>query len=426
LGELVMSFERPDLATLIERIQNDAQSRLSVAQLRRSNANVFAKVLAGAVHTLYGFIAYLHRQQFFDTAEAEYLDRWGSLYGLTRKKASKATGSVVFSFSDGQVSIPEGTVLQHEDGAQYVTTSGVDSDNVVTVEALTAGTDGNQTAGDVLSLVSPISGVYSESTIKALSGGSEEESDSAFRSRLLERVQETPHAGTQSDYENWALEVPGVTRAWCNPLEDGNGSVAVRFVCDENESILPDKAMLDLVQSYLDDLRPVTAQVYVKQITRAAASMSRTSVLLSVPRWAKKTMRLNRRFLILYRTAMPCLLSEKSHGCSKRCGIHGPFEEPASARTRMAARRHNKSLRDADRSLGGGAREGGLQSVSFDYRSGPAFLRRKFSGVAHPVGASGRVHKTLVRREQHDAAQAASLEDQGCRHADTKLLCRTG
>jgi uncharacterized phage protein gp47/JayE len=269
-----MSFERPDLATLIERIQNDAQSRLSVAQLRRSNANVFAKVLAGAVHTLYGYITYMHRQQFFDTAEAEYLDRWGSLYGLTRKKASKATGSVVFSFSDGQVSIPEGTVLQHEDGAQYVTTGGVDANSVVTIEALTAGTDGNQTAGDVLSLVSPISGVYSECTIKALSGGSEEESDSAFRSRLLERVQETPHAGTQSDYENWALEVPGVTRAWCNPLEDGNGSVAVRFVCDENESILPDKAMLDKVQAYIDELRPVTAQVYVKQITLQPVNIS--------------------------------------------------------------------------------------------------------------------------------------------------------
>ena len=53
-----MSFERPTLKEIIERLDGDTQSRLSVPQMRRSNARVFDRVLAGAAHSLYGYIEY--------------------------------------------------------------------------------------------------------------------------------------------------------------------------------------------------------------------------------------------------------------------------------------------------------------------------------------------------------------------------------
>lgn len=59
-----MSFERPTLKEIIARLDGDTQSRLSVPQMRRSNARVFDRVLAGAAHSLYGYIEYLNRQQF--------------------------------------------------------------------------------------------------------------------------------------------------------------------------------------------------------------------------------------------------------------------------------------------------------------------------------------------------------------------------
>lgn len=43
-----MSFERPTLKEIIDRLDGETQSRLSVPQLRRSNAKVFDRVLAGA------------------------------------------------------------------------------------------------------------------------------------------------------------------------------------------------------------------------------------------------------------------------------------------------------------------------------------------------------------------------------------------
>lgn len=232
-----MSFERPTLKEIIDRLDGETQSRLSVPQLRRSNAKVFDRVLAGAAHSLYGYISYLNRQQFFDTAESEYLDRWASIYGLLRKKATRASGAVTFSFSADLVNVPVGTILQSDDGVQYQTTGAVASDGKAAVEALNDGVIGNQQDGDVLTLVSPIVGVFSEVEIIKLGGGSEAESDDSLRARLLSRVRETPCGGTSSDYVQWALEIPGVTRAWCFPQEKGEGTVTVRFVCDGYENV---------------------------------------------------------------------------------------------------------------------------------------------------------------------------------------------
>ena len=50
-----MSFERPTLKEIIDRLDGETQSRLSVPQLRRSNAKVFDRVLSGAAHSLYGY-----------------------------------------------------------------------------------------------------------------------------------------------------------------------------------------------------------------------------------------------------------------------------------------------------------------------------------------------------------------------------------
>lgn len=262
-----MSFERPTLKELIERIGNDTESRLSVSQLRRSNAGVFSRVLAGAVHGLYGFIEYISKQCFFDTAEEQYLDRWASIFGVKRKAATKASGTIEFSYSGSQVTIPVGTVLQSEDSVRYKTTSAVDSDGIASVEAVEAGDEGNQTAGDVLTLTSPIEGVLSEAEIIGLAGGADAEDDESLRARLLSKARETANGGTKADYVQWALEVPGITRAWCFPEGSGIGTVDVYVVCDDAASIVPDEAMLQKVQDYIDSKRPVTAHLTVSAPT---------------------------------------------------------------------------------------------------------------------------------------------------------------
>lgn len=272
-----MSFERPTLSTLIERTGADVESRLSAAQLRRSNARVFARVLAGASHVLHGRLDYIAKQLFFDTAEGEYLDRWGSVFGIYRKQATKATGSVAFSFSDGEVDIPVGTIVQSEDGVQYETTTSPSS-GVAEVRAIEAGAAGDLEEGDELSLVSPIAGVLSEAVCHGISGGTDEESDDDLRERLFERARETPCGGAAQDYVGWAKSIAGVTRAWVYPMEDGDGTVVLRFVCDEEDSIIPSAEMVARVQSYIDEVRPVTARVRVSAPVTQAVNIRLSSV----------------------------------------------------------------------------------------------------------------------------------------------------
>ena len=81
-----------------------------------------------------------------------------------------------------------------------------------------------------LTLDSPIVGVNASANVTAgaLTGGADAEDDDSLRARLLARIKEPPQGGSKADYVTWALEVPGVTRAWCYPEEMGDGTVTLR------------------------------------------------------------------------------------------------------------------------------------------------------------------------------------------------------
>ena len=57
-----------------------------------------------------------------------------------------------------------------------------------------------------------------------IAGGADEQSDLLLLQRVLARLRQPPHGGADFDYIRWALEVPGVTRAWVYPLELGAGT----------------------------------------------------------------------------------------------------------------------------------------------------------------------------------------------------------
>lgn len=265
-----MAFTRPTLQELIERIEADMVSRLELpgSLLRRSLAKVIARVIAGAAHLLHGHLEFISKQIFPDVSEAEFLDRQASIYGINRKAATFATGDLTFSGVDG-TEIPEGTVLQRADGTQYETTDdGTVASGTATVPctASLAGEDGNTDEGTEMSLTAPIEGITATATVASggLDGGADEEEDEDLRTRLLERLQNPPQGGSATDYEQWALAVSGVTRAWVYSNYTGLGTVGVTFVLDDDESsIIPDSGKVTEVQDYIDARRPVTADVTV-------------------------------------------------------------------------------------------------------------------------------------------------------------------
>lgn len=264
-----MSFSRPTLQALVDRVRSDVLSRLAADDvLRRADGEVYARVMGGVAHGLYGYLEWLAQQLVYDTAESEFLERWASIWGVSRKAAAQATGTATFTVQAGAL-VPSGTLLQALDGVQYQTTAeatGTAPTYTAPVQAVVAAAAGNRAAGQALALVSPVAGVQPSTLAGELSGGADVETDDALRSRLLARIQAPPQGGAAADYVTWALQVAGVTRAWVCPQELGPGTVTVRFVRDNDgtgAAIIPDAGEVATVQAYIDARRPVTAQLTV-------------------------------------------------------------------------------------------------------------------------------------------------------------------
>jgi uncharacterized phage protein gp47/JayE len=265
-----MPFQRKSLRALVDQAQTEMNARLPEgdARLPSSVLNVLAHVYSGGVSGLYGYLDWLALQLMIDTAESEYLERWANIWGINRKPASAAVGQVSVPGVAGAV-VPVGLLLQRGDGRQFSVSSEtpVSPDSVATVDvvALDPGVLGDTDAGETLQLVEAVAGLESSATVTdtGIAGGADTETDDALRERLLFRIQQPPHGGAMHDYVAWAKEVPGVTRAWCYPLELGLGTVTVRFVCNGSDDIFPDELKIDEVAAHIESVRPLTAQVSV-------------------------------------------------------------------------------------------------------------------------------------------------------------------
>lgn len=273
-------FNRATLADLISRIRADIASRLAVDDpLRRADMEVHARVHGGTANGLYGYLDWMAKQLLPDTAESEYLDRHASIWLSTpRKPAVSATGQVTFTLQAGAL-IPSATILRAFDGVEYQTTADATvsgSTATAPIAAVVGGVAGNRATGQTLTLVSPISGVQTSALGGLLSGGADQESDDDLRARVLARIQNPPHSGAAFDYISWAMEVAGVTRVWVYPLELGAGMVTLRFMRDNDATAIPDAGAVAAVQTHIDALRPVTAQITVVAPVAAPLNFSIT------------------------------------------------------------------------------------------------------------------------------------------------------
>jgi uncharacterized phage protein gp47/JayE len=253
-----MPFDRPSLTTIFNRIKSDFVNRITGADslLRRSMLNIIARVNAGGFHNLYGYLDYQALQFLASTASSTNLDTIADEFGISRNDAVKAEGTAAVIGTAGIV-IPAGTELQSSEGFIYLTDNAVTIGGGDTVDvdftAELAGAAGNDDAGVILSFVSPITSVNSTATVDSdgIFNGTDIETDDALRTRVLNRKRQPPHGGAELDYENWALEVAGVTRAWSVPLYQGPGTIGLAFVRDGDVSIIPNESQRDTVRDYI-------------------------------------------------------------------------------------------------------------------------------------------------------------------------------
>ena len=235
-----------------------------------SSLRVMADANAGLAYLNLLYLDWLAKQLMPDTAEKQWLDRFGQIWLGGRKTATYAQGSVTVTGIPGTI-VPSGSQLNSGSPIGdalfvYATTQEITigvSPTAVNTIAITPGAGGNAASGTYLSFSVATAGVDGSAQVVTMEGGTDQETDDELRTRVLLRIREPPMGGDADDYVQWALSYPGVTRAWCSPLEMGIGTCTVRFMMDDLRAEfggfpLPDD--VDAVKAYLDELRPVAVK----------------------------------------------------------------------------------------------------------------------------------------------------------------------
>ncbi|HET6606752.1 MAG TPA: baseplate J/gp47 family protein [Rhodopila sp.] len=235
-----MPWSRPTLTQLNNQAQQDiASSPLGLKGfLRRAVMPILGMVQAGLAYLHYAYIDYIAQQAVPWTATDEWFYAWAALIGVYQKDATASSGICTFSGTAGET-FPADQLITGG-GLQFTSTAAatVNSAGLVTVPitCTTTGSAGNLAAGTSLTVASPVPGIAGSSgLVVQLTGGADQETFSAFKTRALQAYAAPPQGGDLADYVEWALAVPGVTRAWALPNGAGAGTVVVYVMLDEAE-----------------------------------------------------------------------------------------------------------------------------------------------------------------------------------------------
>jgi uncharacterized phage protein gp47/JayE len=284
-----MPFARPTLTQLqTQAIQDITTSGVPGLDglLRNAVLRVLSFVMAGLAYGLYGFLDWNSLQSVPFTATDEFLFAWAALVRVFQIDATAARGVAQFTGTPG-IAIPQGAALTRQDGTPYVSTADSGTDPItgvalVPIKGAVTGAITDCDPGTPISLDNPPAGVNAGGvTVGYTTGGADQETQDALRTRMLARYAAPPHGGDAADYVAWATSVPGCTRAWINPQGYGPGSVVIYPMFDITRAASggfpqgTDGCAVEdprgptatgdqsLIAEYLWTVQPVTALIYV-------------------------------------------------------------------------------------------------------------------------------------------------------------------
>ncbi len=269
-----MPFYRPTVAQIRKRRISDFEYELGSqsARLEGTVEHVLATSGSGAAHGLHGHLDDVSKNAFPHLADDDRLRQWASFFGVYQLEAQRSEGGALFAAQGADTLLPAGTKMVRADGAEYAVIAdklilGADLVTEASIRALVAGADGDLVSGTVLTLQAPVAGLSSTVIVgpAGTTGGLDEETSSALRTRLLARLASPPKGGGPGDYVAWAKLVPGVTRAWEYKWAPKVGFVTVLFMRDLDTDPFPDAGKVAEVQAMLEQFAPVISPPPIAQ-----------------------------------------------------------------------------------------------------------------------------------------------------------------
>ena len=193
----------------------------------------------------------------FDT----YLDKRVSEFGVYRKAGTKAIGEIKVEGREGAI-ITNGTLVKA--GDLYFTVLNdieLPEDNIIYVEANEVGYKYNLLANTEFELVKKNDRIIKLITESDFKNGVDVESDEDLRKRFIKVVNNPSTSGNKAHYEEWALEVDGVGRAIVYPLWNGNGTVKVMIVGNDNKPVTEE--IVENCKLHIEENMPIGCQLTI-------------------------------------------------------------------------------------------------------------------------------------------------------------------
>lgn len=202
----------------------------------------------------------LYKACFADTSWGEYLTKIAEQYGVLRRAATKATGTITLT---GKGIVPTGSLFTTAAGTKFQTLEyrNVNGTADVPVEAVNAGEAGDVKENTITVIPMSIPGITAVTNAEATSGGYDEEDDEDLLKRYLEKVRLPATSGNKYEYYEWAKSVSGVGDARVQSLWNGPGTVKV-IIVDANMQVAP-ASLIQSVADYIETVRPIGATVTV-------------------------------------------------------------------------------------------------------------------------------------------------------------------
>ena len=193
----------------------------------------------------------------FDT----FLDKRVGEFGVYRKQGSKAIGEIKVEGQEG-ATIENGTILK-ANNLYFTVLNDIElpNDNTIYVEANEVGYKYNLLANTEFELVEKNEKITKLVNEVDFTNGVDVETDEDLRKRFVKVVNNPSTSGNKNHYEEWALEVNGVGRAIVYPLWNGNGTVKVMIIGNDNKPVSDE--IIEACELHISENMPIGCQLTV-------------------------------------------------------------------------------------------------------------------------------------------------------------------
>ncbi len=284
---------------IYEQIKTSFENETTSIIYEESDIAIRMKIISAEIAKLYDKLNFCEKQLFPDTATGDYLERHGACKGVLRKKAAAAQGTLKFSTSSAasqNIIIPAQTLCTSSsgNGVMYETTEEAiiyaGSTNVsVAAQATEVGSHTNIIKNKIDTIANHIAGVFSVTNLENFSGGSETETESHYRTRILDTYQNPTNGANFKYFEDLAMSHDQVYFA--KAVQSSSNNTVTLYISDYFR--FTSSQLIAQVQAHVNEHRafntqitvvaatPITVNVQLKIYVRANGNVGSKSLTAS-------------------------------------------------------------------------------------------------------------------------------------------------